>query len=155
MAIKNVTFSFDIPITMLLSLIETGNAAMRVDVYGDNKPPKGVPAINGHAPKLLEAPKPKKARTRRSRTGPRNNVPNWHLIILALADAPDRTLSHNDMKPILVARGMSANSASPITTVMRQKGWVKRIGDGTFQLTQRGERQAAKLREAMTEKTDG
>lgn len=135
MAIKKVTFSFDVPITQLLGLIATGNAAMKIDVYGDDHIPK-VRRLNGHAPKLLEGPKKSKQR---------GNKSGYRLLFDQFAADKDRSFGPIDLAPALVEGGLSPKSVSPQLTKLRQAGNVRRVSDGKYQITPRGIAAHAKL----------
>jgi hypothetical protein len=139
MAIKKVTFSFDVPITQLLGLIATGNAAMKIDVYGDERPAK-VNRLNGHhAPKLLEGPTPKK----------RNGKSAYRLLWDQFAADKDRKFRPVELAPALIATGLSGKSVSPQLTKLRQDGNVRLTTDG-YQITPKGIAAHAKLIAAET-----
>jgi hypothetical protein len=143
MAIKKVTFSFDVPITQLLGLIATGNAAMKIDVYGDDHPPKAK-LLNGHRPKLLEGPKhrPKK----------RGNKTGYRLLFDQFAEEQSRGFRPMELTGPLIAAGLSSKSVSPQLTALRQHGNVKRVGDKYF-ITPRGIAKHGKLVAAEAAKT--
>lgn len=139
MAIKKVTFSFDVPITQLLGLIATGNAAMKVDVYGDDKVMNGKltgPRIAG----LLEAPG-------RRRSGPRkrDGLTAYRLLLNQFADEQKRQFAPVELAPPLVEKGLSPKSVSPQLTLLRKHGNVKRYGNGKYQITVKGAAAHAKL----------
>lgn len=135
MAIKKVTFSFDVPITQLLGLIATGNAAMKIDVYGDDHPPKAK-RLNGHTPALLEGPKHPKSR--------KGNKSGYRLLFDQFATEKDRAFRPIELAPVLVAAGLSAKSVSPQLTKLRYDGFVRKVGD-KCQITPRGIAAHAKL----------
>jgi hypothetical protein len=136
MPIKKVTFSFDVPITQLLSLIATGNAGMKIDVYGDDAPQR-VKRLNGHGPKLLEGPKPT-PRKRGEKTG-------YRAMFDLFATDKDRTFGPADLQPALTDIGLSPKSVSPQLTKLRQDGNVRRVADGKYQITSKGLSIHAKL----------
>ena len=138
MAIKKVTFSFDVPITQLLGLIASGGADLKIDVYGDHKPPKAVKLLNGHAPKLLEGPKRGGRKTRGTKTA-------YRALFDALAAQPDLHFKPVQLQPAVVECGLSEKSVSPQLTKLRQDGNVKRHGDGTYQITTKGVAAHARL----------
>jgi hypothetical protein len=142
MAIKKVTFSFDVPITTLLGLIATGNADMKINVYGDDHHPKPK-RLNGHTPALLEAP--------RKRGG--GNKSAYRLLWDQFAAAKDRSFRPVDLVADLIAGGLSNKSVSPQLTLLRKHGNVRRVGKGTYQITARGIAAHAKLIEAETTET--
>jgi hypothetical protein len=140
MAIKKVTFSFDVPITQLLGLIATGNAAMKIDVYGDDHPPK-VKRLNGHTPALLEGPKPRKQRY--------EGKTAYRLLLDQLASDKDKGFRAAELSPALIAAGFSPRSISPQLTKLRTDGNARNVG-GKYQITQRGIAAHAKLVTAET-----
>jgi hypothetical protein len=135
MAIKKVTFSFDVPITQLLGLIASGNAAMKIDVYGDDK----SHAMNGKhltGPKvagLLEAPK-------RSRGGGKNKggVTAYEMIARAILADPGHRLNTGSLRPAFEKAGFSKNSISPQTHLMYSNGYLKRMANGEYIMTAAG-----------------
>jgi hypothetical protein len=130
-AIKNVNFSFSVPIEQLLMLIANGNAALKIDVYGNDKPAKMVKALNGHAPKLLEGPKAK--------TG---NISRTFLEFMAARPAHD--IRGADMIAICVKMGGHRNTGNTMMSHWRKGGLVKHTGPATYQLTAAGLRECAK-----------
>lgn len=141
MAIKKLTFSFEVPITQLLGLIATGNTGLKIDVAGDEHPQKIVKALaNGAAVKLLEGPKPNRSSNRSS-----NGIPSWQIMLRAFAANPDHTKATRDLMPLLTEVGLKKNSASPQLEMMKRKGWLKRIDKGVWQLTAKGAVEAGKL----------
>ena len=140
MAIKKVTFSFDVPITQLLGLIATGNADMKISVYGDDHSPKPK-RLNGHTPALLEGPKPNKQR------GPKTA---YRLLFDKLAANKDRIFGPVDLAPDLVAAGLSGKSVSPQLSKLKKDGNVRRLGDKQYQITPKGIERHAKLIAAET-----
>ena len=148
MAIKKVTFSFDVPITQLLSLIATGNAAMKIDVYGDEKPfrlPKA--ALNGHAPKLLEGPKDHTGTIKQSgsvraprQQGMKNGKPitGFDALLTAFAKRSDNTLTMDAAREVMTDVGLSPISASSQIHLMKNRGLTRSTGKGVYQLTHRG-----------------
>ena len=146
MAIRKLTFSFEVPITQLLGLIATGNSALKIDVLGDDKV-HPLKALNGT--KLLEGPKKARGGVNgrpRSRGKDKSGQPltAYSAIIRALAKAADHTLTLADLHPIVTDLGLSASSANSQISVMRARGHAKRVTDGTYQLTKNGLAEAAK-----------
>lgn len=144
MAIKKLTFSFEVPITQLLGLIATGNTGLKIDVAGDERSTKAIKALaNGHAPKLLESPE---AHARRGTTNRSDNgMPSWHMMMKALAANPDHTKSTMDLGKMLASTGLSEKSVSPQLSKMKKDGFVKAIDKGVYQLTAKGALHAEKL----------
>jgi hypothetical protein len=142
MAIKKVTFSFDVPITQLLGLIATGNAAMKIDVYGDDHVVKAK-RLNGHSPKLLEGPNKSKQR------GPKSA---YRLLWDQLAAEQARGFRPVELSGRLTEAGLSPKSVSPQLTKLRHGGNVKRVGKNYF-ITPRGVSNHAKLVAAEAEAT--
>lgn len=141
MAIKKLTFSFEVPITQLLGLIATGNTGLKIDVAGDERATKAVKALaNGHAPKLLESPDAHAKRQKK-----RNDMPGWHLLLKAMAANPEHTKAVRDLAKMLSGAGLSEKSVSPQLSMMQKKSWMKRIDEGVYQLTAKGALQAEKL----------
>jgi hypothetical protein len=141
MAIKNVTFSFDVPITTLLGLIATGNAAMRVDVFGDDKV-KGLKTLaNGHAiAGLLEAPHSSRRGVSMARAvDAKGNKTTGGKVIAGIFLASEREPVHSKtLKEALVAHGLAAASVSPQLTVFKKKGWIKAVEKALYLVTDRG-----------------
>jgi hypothetical protein len=143
MAIKKLTFSFDVPITAFLGLIATGNSGLKIDVVGDDKVHPLARALNGHnGVKLLEGPKHGNS----GQTGPRARGKDAHghtktayvAILETLARAPDYTATVRELRPIVQKLGLADNTAASQVALMRTRGHAKRIGEGTFQLTKPG-----------------
>jgi len=141
MAIKNVTFAFDVPITTLLGLIATGNAAMRVEVYGDDKV-KGLKSIaNGQAiAGLLEAPRSTRRGISTARAvDSKGNKTTAAKVIAGIFLASEREPVHaKPLKEALVAHGLKAVSVSPQLAVFKENGWIKSPEKGLFLVTDRG-----------------
>ena len=141
MAIKKLTFSFEVPITQLLGLIATGNSGLKIDVLGDDKPVSQHRLNGRNGVKLLEGPK-------RQDKGPRNRgtngVPSWIIMLEALAKNPEHTKTTGDLGKVLVANGLSAKSVSPQLTKMQSEGFVTRVEPGVDKLTASGIREAIK-----------
>lgn len=140
MAIKNVTFSFDVPITTLLGLIATGNAAMRVDVFGDDKV-KGLKTLaNGHAiAGLLEAPHSRRGTSTNRAVDANGHQTTGAKILAGVFLASEREPVHTKtLKEALVAHGLNAASVSPQLTVFKKKGWIKSPEKGLSLVTDRG-----------------
>ena len=136
MPIKNLRFSFDVPITALLGLIATGNAGLKIDVYGDDKPGK-IPRLPKNGTKLLEGPKPGRVKNGAGR-------PSWLLMLEAMAKNPEHTETTVDLGAMLVSHGLAKNSVSPQMTMMKKNGFVTKIDQGVYRLTASGLREAAK-----------
>jgi hypothetical protein len=150
MAIKNLRFSFDVPLTELLALIATRNDSLRIDVIGDGKEAKqpkqlrnGAQAIAG----LIEGP------ARRNSNGSKVRGKDEHghamtgrqLIAKTLMAAPDHTSTNAVLKAALAAHGLKPQSVSPQLSVMRADGDVKQNSDGTYRATGQGVRNFMKL----------
>ena len=147
MAIKKVTFSFDVPITQLLSLIATGNAAMKIDVYGDEKVHRLPKALNGHAPKLLEGPKqltetikqsgsPKAPRQQGMKNG--KPITGFDALLTAFAKRSDNTLTMDAAREVMTDVGLSPISASSQIHLMKNRGLIRNTAKGVNQLTHKG-----------------
>lgn len=137
MPIKKVTFSFDVPITQLLSLIATGNAAMKIDVYGDDK----HHVMNGRhltGPKvagLLEAPK----RKSKNKSGvKRGDMTAYEIIARSILADPGHRIDTKTLHPIFEQAGLSRNSISPQVHLMYAKGYLHRSANGQYSITKSG-----------------
>lgn len=139
MPIKKLTFSFDVPLTSLLSLIAAGQADMRIDVIGDDKP---VPlskllASNGVAG-LLEPPRASKRTTSRAVDASGKPTTSIAVILAAMASHPDHARSTTDLKPLIAEIGLMPNSVSPQVAMGQKKGWFERVDTGLYKLTAAG-----------------
>jgi hypothetical protein len=141
MAIKKLTFSFDVEMPELLAFIAARNSNLRIDVMGDK--PKTPKALNGTAPKMLEGPRGLGVGKGRPKAG----VPSWQLILKAMVAAPEHTTAVLGLRPMMESHGLSDKSISPQITNMIGKGFVKRIRPGVYQATAKGVAEAAKLEE--------
>jgi hypothetical protein len=141
--IKKISFSFDVPLTTLLGLIATGNADMRVDVYGDERA-HPLKALNGAHPKLLEGPKRPHGNAGISRPKARGKdasgqrMTAYNAMLRALAKAANHTLTTTDLRPIVTELGLAVSTASTTVHVMRARGHAKHVAEGTYQLTKMG-----------------
>jgi hypothetical protein len=136
MALKKMRISFDIDIPVLLSMLAAGNSAMKIDVYGDERPAKLPKQLkNGHGgPKLLEGPQPTNGRGR-----PRGKVTAYATLLAFFATNKDRGVRPVELQPLLVAIGLNAKSVSPQLTKLRTDGYVKKHSDdGLYHVTARG-----------------
>lgn len=140
MPIKKLTFSFDVPLTSLLSLLAAGQADLRIDVLGDDKP---VPlskllGANGVAG-LLEGPKRVKGPPKpRAKDANGKSTTSLDLILGAMAKNPDHIQTSSDLKACLVAGGLKPNSVSPQLTEAMKRGWTRKLEFGVYQLTFEG-----------------
>jgi hypothetical protein len=140
MAIKKLTFSFEVPITQLLGLIATGNTGLKIDVLGDDRPTPQKRLNHHNGVKLLEAPK--QSRVQPSRIRSTNGKPSWISMLEAFAKNPEHTKSTTDLGKLLVANGLSAKSVSPQLSMMQGEGFVTRTEPGVYRLTAKGLREA-------------
>lgn len=145
MALKKMRVSFDIDIPVFLSMLATANSGMKIDVYGDDKPPKELKRqLNGHhAPKLLAAPK-----QRRGKGG----TTSYAAILAHLVAHKDSGFKAKELTPIIVAIGKAPNSVSPQLGKLRVDGMVKKDKDGLYRATPKGiahhEKQAQQSQQA-------
>jgi hypothetical protein len=154
MAIKKLTFTFEVPITQLLGLIATGNSGLKIDVMGDDKVHPIAKALNGAHPamKLLEGPKPAKAHGIGTGNGKRQKgqdangqpITAYNTILRALAKASDHEMQLSELRPMVGDIGLSPGSANSQISLMRTRGVVRRAGEGVYQLTARGVAEAEK-----------
>jgi hypothetical protein len=154
MAIKKLTFTFEVPITQLLGLIATGNSGLKIDVMGDDKVHPIAKALNGAHPamKLLEGPKPAKARGVGTGNGKRQRgqdsngepVTAYNAILRALGKASDHEMQLSELCAIVAGVGLSPKSANSQISLMRTRGIARRAGQGVYQLTGRGVAEAEK-----------
>jgi hypothetical protein len=155
MAIKQVNFSFSVPIEQLLLLVARGNVGMKVDIMGNDPPPMKVvkQLKNGSAPLLLEGPKSAKAKGVGTGNGPRQRgkdangkpITAYNAIIRALAKASDHEMQLSELRPVVEGLGLSPGSANSQISLMRERGIARRAGEGVYQLTARGLGEAEKL----------
>jgi hypothetical protein len=130
MGIKKLTVSFDVPIAHFLSLIEHGHSEMKIALYGDDKPVRMLQ--NGHAPKLLAAPKRK----------PRDSRGGLRAVMLQTFAADEKRISDPEkLRAAAVPAGFSAKSISNAIFVMKNDGLIRAIGRGQYRLTPEGLRQ--------------
>jgi hypothetical protein len=157
MAIKKLTFTFEVPITQLLGLIATGNSGLKIDVMGDDKVHPIAKALNGAHPamKLLEGPKaakPAKAHGVGTGNGPRQRgkdgngepITAYNAILRALAKASDHEMQLAELRTVVGGTGLSPSSANSQISLMRTRGIARRAGEGVYQLTARGLAEAEK-----------
>jgi hypothetical protein len=134
MALKKMRISFDIDIPVLLSMLAAGNSAMKIDVYGDERPAKMPRAAktgqNGHQPKLLEGPKP--------RAGRIGKISGYAAMLAYFVAHKDRGYRAIELRPVLVAIGLNEKSVSPQLTKLKVEGLVKKERDGLYHVTPRG-----------------
>jgi hypothetical protein len=140
MAIKKLTFSWDIPLTSLLGLIASGQADMRIDVLGDDKQIPLSKLLGNPAAALLEGPKHGNRGQSPARAVDANGKKTTaiSIILAALANTPGHTKTSTDLKPPLVEVGLKPNSASPQIANCQKKGWIERVDHGTYKLTDAG-----------------
>lgn len=159
MAIKKLTFSFELPVTQLLGLIATGNTGLKIDVLSDDKI-HALKALNGARPKLLEGPKKPHGNT--GNAGPKTRgkdasgqpLTAYNAILRALAKASDHTLTLAKLRPIVAELGLSPSSANSQISLMRTRGQAKHVADGTYQLTKNGLAEAEKRHLIRRKKTE-
>ena len=136
MAIKSVNFSFNVPIEQLLMLVASGNVAMKVDVYGNDKVAKGLKALNGHpAPKLLEGPKAK---------NPNKTGNGARAILEFLVAHPEHKATSAELRALTDPLGLHKNTAATMMSAYKRKGFIKTAGEGVFQLTAAGIKECAR-----------
>jgi hypothetical protein len=142
MAIKKLTFSFEVPITQLLGLIATGNSGLKIDVVGDDRPHPMAKLLNGAHPamKLLEGPKHGNTGKSRARGQDANGhaKTGYQAMLEAMAKAPDYAMPIDKLRPIVAALGLTPSTASSQVSLMRQRGHARRISDGIYGLTANG-----------------
>ena len=140
MAIKKLTFSFEVPITQLLGLIATGNSGLKIDVLGDDRPAPQKRLNHHNGVKLLEGPK----HVQKPRVRSTNGQPSWVSMLEAFAKNPEHTKSTADLGKLLVKNGLSSKSVSPQLSKMQSEGFVTRTEPGVYRLTAKGLREAIK-----------
>lgn len=132
MSAKKMRVSFDIDIPVFMSMLAAGGSAMRVDLIGDDKParkPRKAIARQS-APKLLEGPK--KQRGNGARVTARDALLSFFVL------HKDRELNRTELIEPVTALGMTLASAYLQLKNLRESGFVKRLSEGTFQVTARG-----------------
>jgi hypothetical protein len=134
MAIKKMRVSFVIPIEQFLGMVAASNTDMHIDIFGDDRPAR-TKALNGHAPKLLEAPR-KANRGTDPKSGER--VTGASLIAAHMIKHKDRGVALKELGPILAAAGLKEKSVSPQIAVLQQRGHAKRLRAGVYQITAKG-----------------
>jgi hypothetical protein len=138
MAFKKMRFSFDIDMNVLMSVLAAHGSAMNVDILHDNKTSKTPKQLNGHAPKLLEGPKPR-GTTNRGKAANGEKVTAYSAILAFFAANKDRGFRATELKPVLAEIGLSEKSVSPQLTKLRQDGFVKKnVTDKLYHVTGRG-----------------
>lgn len=151
MAIKNLRFSFDVPIVDLLSLVATRNDALHIDVIGDGREPKqpkklrnGAAAIAG----LIEGPG-RQGRHGQQKIGGKDEaghpITGYQLIAKTVMTAPDHTVTISGLGAVLDAHSLNRKSVSPQVSGMARDGDLKRVGQGTYKVTPQGARNFIKL----------
>ncbi|MEH2525896.1 MULTISPECIES: hypothetical protein [unclassified Bradyrhizobium] len=153
MAIKKVTFSFDIPIENLLALVAAGNAGMRVDVYGSDKT-KALPKAltqNAHAG-LLEGPRPSNAQRGTGIDENGQPIKSMTVVLKHLAQRPAYISDLNSIKTALHNAGLTspATHHSQMYTCVKN-GWAVRLGAAQYKLTAEGLRECARRGVAIAE----
>jgi hypothetical protein len=143
MPIKKLTFSWDVPITTLLGLIASGQADLRIDVLGDDKPvPLSKLLANGGAAALLEGPKPQSNRVgqtpARAIDANGNRTTGLHIILTAMARDPDHAATSQSLKEPLIEAGLKPGSASPQLSFAKKQGWAEQTSLGRYKLTNAG-----------------
>lgn len=147
MAIKKLTFSFDVPLTSLLGLIATGQADMRIDVLGDDKPLSGKALAAAGIAGLLSPPKTHgHTGVPRSRgvdaSGNRKTAQS--AMLEGMAKATDYTLTLAQMRPLVAALGLSPSSANSQIATITKKGWAEPTEPGIHRLTESGLKECAR-----------
>lgn len=149
MAIKKLNFSFEVPITALLGLIATGNSALKIDVFGDDKTSQTAKLLNGAHPKIGRLEGPKKAKSKKgvgTGNGPRQRgkdehgkpITAYNTILRTLAKAPNHTMLLSDLRSKIAAIGLNPSSANSQISLLRTRNLAKRIGEGEYRLTANG-----------------
>lgn len=142
MPIKTVRFAFDFAIEDILAMVAAGRADMHVDVYGNDKMKKGTPRLNGHAPKLLEAPK--------ARTVPHDATgaptDGKTIMLKALAASPGHSASLAELREAIAVTGLSPKSYSSPHHYLKTQHWITRLAGekGSWRLTAEGLRECAR-----------
>ena len=142
MPVKTIRFAWDIPITSLLGLIASGEADMKVDVFGDNRPVPLSKLLAGGVAGLLPPPKSHgNSGIPRLRGRDQSGQPKTAqtAMLEAMAAAPDHTLALSAMRPIVGALGLAPGSAnSQISVIVKKHAWATQLHPGTYRLTAAG-----------------
>lgn len=147
MAFKKVRFSFDLDMPVLLSMLAAAGSDMKIDVFADAKSAKQPKQLkNGHAPKLLEAPKRTGHGTdNRGRDSNGKRMTSYSAILSFMVANKERGIRPVEMHPVMETIGLSPKSVSPQLTKLRKDGFVKKhADDGLYHVTARGLAHAAK-----------
>src|SRR5215831_3348581 len=134
MPLKKLRISFDIDMPTMLQMLAAGHSSMKIDVYGDDKPPRGLKQLtNGHHQKALPAPNGHKRAPR-----PRAKVPARVLVLSHFIANPEKGFKYSDFAHLMRENGLSNNSASPQLHFLKKNGYVRKRADGYYHLTAAG-----------------
>jgi len=139
MAIKKLTFSFDVPLTSLLSLIAAGQADLRIDVLGDDKPLSAKALAAAGISGLLPRPHGHTDVTRSRGIDASGNRKTAKAAMLeGMAKAAGHTMTLAQMRPLVAALGLSPASANSQISFITKKGWAETTEPGKHRLTESG-----------------
>ena len=158
MPIKNLRFSFDVPIADLLALVATRNDSLHIDVIGDGKEakvPKQLRNAQAGIAGLLEAPKSGKGgNTKIKARDEHGPITTYHAVGLFLLVAPDHSGTMTTIKETLMPLGVNPVSISPQMGKMRTDGNA-RLKDGVYTLTAAGVKAFQKIKQEREEAAKG
>jgi len=124
MPIKDVTFSFKVPIEELLSLVVKGNVGMRVDAYGDQ------PRLAKNGQLALPGPMGKKGAV-------------TDAVIKAFLLKDDHVLNTTQLREIALVAGGSKNSIHGIVFKLKKDGILLQVGPSVYRLSAKGLKELA------------
>jgi hypothetical protein len=111
MAVKKISVTFELDMEVFMKVLQHGNSAVRVDMYGDRK----------ESPKLLAAPQPERPGAKK-------------LMIEFMTKNKDRDVQAKELKLMLVENGYSPSTYGSQLHLMMLDGIIKRSKDG-YRLT--------------------
>jgi hypothetical protein len=121
MSMKKIHVEFDLDPDLFMRMLQHGSSSMKIEVYGDDKPPK----VSKEERKLLPAP------SRERIAGGAKN-----LIMQYAKQHPDGFVA-GDVRPIVVEAGYAPTTHSPQLMELKAKGFLRRK-DGVYSPTAKG-----------------
>lgn len=124
MALKNVRFSFTLPMEAVFAMMQHGSSNVQVEVIGSDMPerkPKRLTGRNGVA--LLAAPV--------ASPGPRLSAVD--LVKKAFVESQNGRVTTKELRALFEANGRVGNSASQSLFVLKERGMCEMLGDGAYQ----------------------
>lgn len=147
MAVKGFEMSFFISTEEILAFVAARNVGVKISALSDGKSLK-QPRVPKEERKLLEGPKDdddKEVKQRRAKGPMRrgkdengNAVIAWQQMLQSFAKHPHHRRAVGELGAVLESIGLAPKSVSPQVSMMQNKGWLKRLEPGVYQLTAKG-----------------